>query len=640
MFRNFSITARLLLLCFISVSAIVLLTTFAMFNLWQSKLEQARQTSLRDARHHDMTISAMQEGIEALVLFSLLSHLGISTEQKTEQETKLAADGETLRAALVALQVLEQNLNQSPGQPQEQNQNQSSGQPPEQIPDLSELLSAALPLVDEFILSSQALQTQAFGDRAAAMSALPAYQDSSRALKDMLAPLRLGLQSLAEAATRRADLQNTTLLYLLLAISGTFIGLVLHHSRKSTLTIIRPIERLRDALKEVSDGNFDLKVSNRMRADDFGEIAHDIDLISQRVVKTLAEQNALRAEGERVISRLGAGLKKLSAGDLSDQIRESFNEEYEALSADFNETVNQLNILISKVVQASTSIQARSEEIHNASQDLSLRTASQATTLEETAEALEHMTNSVNTAAQNTKKVEAAVVTARKEVEHSGRVVEGAIAAMNEIETSSSRISQIIGVIDDIAFQTNLLALNAGVEAARAGEVGRGFAVVASEVRDLAQRSSDAAKEIKILISTSSQHVQDGVHQVDGAGQALDAVVRQVAHISDLVSGISTVSAEQANDINEVNNGVAQLDQVTQKNATMVTESSAAIQSLNRETLGLNQLVGQFVLRSDDGADIVAAKFEPESQAEFDAEAELHSSDLFSQDEEPLSRSA
>ncbi len=626
MFRNFSITARLMLLCFISVSAIVLLTSFAAYNLWQSKLEQPQQALLQDVRHQQMTFSVMQERIDSLVLSSLLSPSEVSTEQKTEQETKLKADGETLRAALTAIQTFEQNLSQS------------SGQPPEQIPDLSEVLSAALPLADAFILSSQALQTQAFADRAAAMSALPAYQERSRALKDMLAPLRNGLDSLAEAATRQADAQNTTLLYLLLAISGTFTSLVLHHTRKSALTIIRPIERLRDALKEVSDGNFDLKVSNRMRADDFGEIAHDIDLISQRVVKTLAEQNTLRAEGERVISRLGAGLKKLSTGDLSDQIIESFNEEYEALSVDFNETVNQLNILISKVVQASTSIQARSEEIHNASQDLSLRTASQATTLAETAEALEHMTNSVNTAAQNTKDVEAAVVTARRDVEHSGRVVEGAIAAMNEIETSSSRISQIIGVIDDIAFQTNLLALNAGVEAARAGEVGRGFAVVASEVRDLALRSSDAAKEIKILISTSSQHVQDGVHQVDGAGQALEAVVRQVAHISDLVSGISTVSAEQANDINEVNNGVAQLDQVTQKNATMVTESSAAIQSLNRETLGLNQLVGQFVLRTDDGADVAEAKVEPESQAEFDAEAELQSSDLFAEGEEALPR--
>ncbi|WP_083100972.1 methyl-accepting chemotaxis protein [Pseudophaeobacter leonis] len=178
-----------------------------------------------------------------------------------------------------------------------------------------------------------------------------------------------------------------------------------------------------------------------------------------------------------------------------------------------------------------------------------------------------------------------------------GVLLRGLLAAMNEIESSSSRISQIIGVIDDIAFQTNLLALNAGVEAARAGEVGRGFAVVASEVRGLAQRSSEAAMEIKILIGTSSAHVQDGVQQVDGAGKALEAVVQQVAQISELVSGISAVSANQATGINEVNIGMSQLDEVTQKNATMVDQSNSAIQSLNAETLGLNQLVGQFVLR-------------------------------------------
>jgi len=251
------------------------------------------------------------------------------------------------------------------------------------------------------------------------------------------------------------------------------------------------------------------------------------------------------------------------------------------------------------VVLASQGIQGKSSEIQVASEDLSTRTASQAATLEETVAAMEQMATSVNTAAKNTKEVEQAVVTARSDVEHSGRVVEGAIAAMNEIEASSSRISQIIGVIDDIAFQTNLLALNAGVEAARAGEVGRGFAVVASEVRGLAQRSSEAAKEIKILIGTSSTHVQDGVQQVGGAGKALEAVVLQVAQISELVSGISAVSANQATGINEVNIGMTQLDEVTQKNATMVEDSSSAILSLNRETRGLNQLVGQFVLRDD-----------------------------------------
>lgn len=622
MFRNFSITSRLMLLGFITVSAIVLISAFAAYNLWQSQLALKHHTSLQEARHHELTATAMQKTIEAAVLSNLLQARDRPDDkenpasQKAEQEVKLAADAEALRAALIALQSLD--LAQ----------------------DLSEVLSIALPLADEFATSSLALHSAARTEPAAAVSTLPAVLETSSALTDALVSLRSSLQNLTAAAAQSAGLHDKIMLYVLLALFVTFLFLVIHHTRKTTLTIIRPIERLRDALREVSDGNFGLKVSNRMRADDFGEIAHDIDLISERVVKTLSEQNALRAEGEHVISRLGAGLKKLSTGDLSDQITENFNEDYESLRADFNETVDQLNLLISKVVQASNSIQARSEEIHDASQDLSLRTSSQATTLEETAEALEQMTISVNTAAQNTKEVEAAVVTARNDVEHSGRVVEGAIAAMTEIETSSSRISQIIGVIDDIAFQTNLLALNAGVEAARAGEVGRGFAVVASEVRDLAQRSSEAAKEIKILISTSSQHVQDGVHQVDGAGKALEAVVRQVTHISDLVSGISSVSVEQANGINEVNSGVAQLDQVTQKNAAMVTESSTSTQSLKRETLGLNQLVGQFILRSSDGPDLDAAQMDLANGTDLDQDTDFHGPDFVVEDEEPLPRYA
>jgi methyl-accepting chemotaxis protein len=168
---------------------------------------------------------------------------------------------------------------------------------------------------------------------------------------------------------------------------------------------------------------------------------------------------------------------------------------------------------------------------------------------------------------------------------------------MNEIESSSTQISQIIGVIDDIAFQTNLLALNAGVEAARAGEVGLGFAVVASEVRAWAQRASEAANEIKLLIGTSSAHVQDGVQKVDDAGQALATVVSQVTTIAELVSGISSEAAEQAQGLNEINIGVAQLDSVTQLNAAMVEQTGLAISSMNGEAIGLNNLVGQFTLR-------------------------------------------
>ncbi|MEO8245111.1 MAG: methyl-accepting chemotaxis protein, partial [bacterium] len=218
----------------------------------------------------------------------------------------------------------------------------------------------------------------------------------------------------------------------------------------------------------------------------------------------------------------------------------------------------------------------------------------QAATLEETAAALDELTTSVRSAATGAREVETIVQSARREAEDSGKVVLGAVEAMNGIERSSDQISQIIGVIDDIAFQTNLLALNAGVEAARAGDAGRGFAVVASEVRALAQRSSDASKEIKTLISTSSQLVGRGVEAVGSAGKALNTMVDRVSHISTLISGIATGASEQSSALAEVNVGVTQLDQVAQRNASMVEQSTNATQALQQAAVGLDSLVAYF----------------------------------------------
>ncbi|CUH88881.1 Aspartate chemoreceptor protein [Phaeobacter sp. CECT 5382] len=606
MFRTLPIKKRLVLSGVISILAIVTLATISVYSLWQSELELERQIEMTEATHHELTADLKHESMDARVIYGLLKGPGASATKRASIQTALEEDIEVFRSALIALR----NMDISP--------------------EITALVDQTIPLGEEFIAASQKTLLIGFSGRDQGLEALPEFDRTFQALDEMLHPLGRELKKFAAESALAARAHDMQMLYLLLAVAVVTIALVLHNARKVTLTITRPIERLRTALRDVAEGDFGLKISDRMRADDFGEIAHDIDMISERVLKTLEEQNVLRSESERVITRLGTGLRKLSAGDFSDRISGTFNDDYESLRVDYNETVDKLNELLSQVVQSSNGIQARSGEIHGASQNLSVRTASQAATLEETAAALEQMTNSVNTAAQNTKDVEAAVIEARADVEHSGRVVEGAIEAMNEIEASSSRISQIIGVIDDIAFQTNLLALNAGVEAARAGEVGRGFAVVASEVRGLAQRSSEAANEIKILISTSSKHVQDGVQQVDGAGKALSAVVRQVAHISELVSGISNVSVEQANGINEVNIGVSQLDQVTQQNATMVEDSSSAIQSMNSETLGLNQLVGQFVLRTEHD------DFDDELNAETDYVQDDHVDQLasgFSTDE-------
>jgi methyl-accepting chemotaxis protein len=615
--RNISINVRLLISGITAVSSIVCLASLAIYSLWQSELELERQISVTDAVRQELTADLKHEAIEGLVVNSLLEGGPHSNADQAALKAELAEEAEVLLASLENLKATELH------------------------PDIMALIAAAMPLTEAYIASAQDLQAQGFRDRAAALAVLPSFLQEFAALKQALTPLGQNIEELSSKTAAAARAHDMAMLYSLLGISGLTILVVLYNARKTTLTITRPIERLRMALKDVAKGDFELRISERMRPDDFGEIAHDIDLISERVVLTLAEQDARRAEGERVIARLGNGLQNLSKGNFSDRIGEVFDDDYEPLRVDYNETVDNLNELISRVVLASKGIQGRSSEIQVASEDLSTRTASQAATLEETAAALEQMAMSVNTAAQNTKEVEQAVVTARSDVEHSGRVVEGAIAAMNEIEASSSRISQIIGVIDDIAFQTNLLALNAGVEAARAGEVGRGFAVVASEVRGLAQRSSEAAKEIKILIGTSSGHVQDGVQQVDGAGKALEAVVQQVAHISELVSGISAVSANQATGINEVNIGMSQLDQVTQQNATMVDESSAAIQSLNGEARGLNELVGQFVLReAQDQAGEKGQWQDSASEGVFAEATDDFELDEMGYEEELLSRSA
>jgi methyl-accepting chemotaxis protein len=327
------------------------------------------------------------------------------------------------------------------------------------------------------------------------------------------------------------------------------------------------------------------------------------------------ERARLQADQQPVVDVLSVGLQNLAAGNLQDALSEEFGGNYETLRGDFNRTLDKLNGTIAQVVDTAETIRTRSTEISSASEDLSRRTENQAATLEETAAALDELTSSVKSAAKGAREVENIVRQARREAEESGAVV----SAMTEIERSSDQISQIIGVIDDIAFQTNLLALNAGVEAARAGDAGKGFAVVASEVRALAQRSSAAAEEIKTLIGTSTQHVGRGVDQVGRAGKALASIVNRVAHISTLVSDIAAGASEQSTGLAEINIGVTQLDQVTQQNAAMVEDSTAASHSLHQEASDLAALVARFALREGGRSpaivDLARHQTAPERQA-------------------------
>ena len=274
--------------------------------------------------------------------------------------------------------------------------------------------------------------------------------------------------------------------------------------------------------------------------------------------------------------------------------------ELDQLRVDYNRAVESLDKTMQSVGTAVQSVRGGSDEIQASSGDLSKRTETQAANLEQTAAALDQITATVKKSADGALHAREVVTTARRDAEKSGDVVREAVKSMGGIENSSHKIGQIIGVIDEIAFQTNLLALNAGVEAARAGEAGRGFAVVAQEVRALAQRSADAAKEIKALISTSSQQVASGVNLVGEAGRALDRLVGQVADISNAVTDITASAQQQATALNEVNVAINQMDRTTQQNAAMVEQTTAACHRLADEAHELSRLVGAFHVGGDD----------------------------------------
>jgi len=320
---------------------------------------------------------------------------------------------------------------------------------------------------------------------------------------------------------------------------------------------------------------------------------------SGRVVKVVKFANDV-SDRVSAVTQIADALQKLASGDLDCKIASTFSGTFEPMRSNFNETVDQLSSALGAVSRSASVIEMGAKEIAQASNDLSRRTEQQAAALEETAAALDEITVNVANASKRADEARSATEEASQSARHSAQVVTQAIGAMDKIEHSSKEISNIISVIDEIAFQTNLLALNAGVEAARAGEAGKGFAVVAQEVRELAQRSAKAAKEIGQLIKSSSDEVKTGVKLVADTGVALEGIQNNVASVNEHMIAIAGSAKEQAVGLSEVNSAVNQLDQVTQQNAAMVEESTAASNALLRETEGLRQSLSRFAKTSTD----------------------------------------
>jgi len=401
-----------------------------------------------------------------------------------------------------------------------------------------------------------------------------------------------------------------------IVVGAIAIGLILLGITFVTArSVAGPIRALSSSMLQLAARKNDIEITGAERGDEIGEMSRAVLVFRDAAVekerletesdrqreatdqerKRNAEAEA-RAAGEQsqAVRALADGLRKVSEGDLTIRLSDGFTGDYQQIRDDFNATVEALQDTIGSIVQATREVTNTASEISASTTDLSQRTEEQAASLEQTSASMEQMAATVKKNAENAQQANQFAVDTRRVANQGGEIVGEAVESMARIEDSSKKISDIIGVIDEIAFQTNLLALNAAVEAARAGEAGRGFAVVAAEVRSLAQRASQAAKDIKDLINSSSDHVQEGVELVNRAGTALTDIVRSIEKVAGIVTEIASASSEQATGIDQINTALAQMDEVTQQNSALVEENAASAKSLEEQAASMDGEVSRF----------------------------------------------
>ena len=475
-----------------------------------------------------------------------------------------------------------------------------------------------------YIASAGEIVGSADSDIPGARAKLPGFAQQFSTLEGKMEEASTKIEAAAvrdSKAAKSMSLLGQVVMGALLVAAGLFAVALMVAAKRG---LVAPLVAITHALRRLSAGDLSVVLPKKTSQDEIGQMTdalqtfHDTVEARRKELEAADVRDALeieRAEAEQrrneaeatqkaVVESLAEALQHMSRGDLSHRLERPFPAGYEKLRVDFNIAVEKLSGVIAASLGAVTAIHGGTAEITAAADDLSGRTERQAASLEEAVAALDEITSTVRLTAEGASRARKVVERARTAADASGSIVSQAVEAMGAIEKSSEQIGQIIGVIDEIAFQTNLLALNAGVEAARAGEAGRGFAVVASEVRALAQRSAEAAKEIKGLISASTKQVEQGVDLVGQMGKALGRIMVEVTEINTVVSEIAAGAKEQSVGLQEINTGVSQMDQATQQNAAVVEETTAASHGLAREIEKLLELVGRFETGQDLAAEL------------------------------------